>query len=430
MAGVAAIFTLLLPAVADAAQKPDSVAVIERGTDGVEGWDVIEFPFRVLTLPLSAAGWGVVALIGVAERGHWVPWLAYYNRQLTERGIHVSLGGQGSNSGSGGELLLGIEPRAGSAWANVRGGATVKGYWRTRAEIGVGALDATRTAGSAVGLRAFGSVEHRAEDEFFGIGRRSVEAGRSDYELDRYSAGAELGIAPIDGLEVGIRGSWDRSDAGRGSDDRRPDVDLAFSREAIPGFGRREDYLSIGAAATWRSGHPHAIERGGRWASVGYRWNASDTEGAADFGRLSGSAGIDLPFDYRIRSVALAVYYESLRPAGAGEIAFYNLPTLGGTDLPSYRADRFRDRDLLLGQAEYRFRLWDDPRGRAALDASFFLYGGMVARNLSSEFRFDRLRESYGIRLSLLDETSRLAQLLLALGGERTQLLLDFRLGS
>ena len=146
--------------------------------------------------------------------------------------------------------------------------------------------------------------------------------------------------------------------------------------------------------------------------------------------RVTASAGIDLPFDRRIRSLALAIFYESLRPSGDGEVAFYRLPKLGGRrTLPSFRSDRFRDRDLIVGQAEYRYRLWDDPRGRAGLDASFFLYGGMVARSLSSEFRFNRLEKSYGVALSLLAQTGELARLSLGLGGELTTVRFTFGVG-
>ncbi len=422
------LLTFGLPSIGQA--QEDSVAVIERGTPGVEGWDILEFPFKVVEFPLYLVGSGLTALAGVADRGHWIPWLVYYNEQLNNTGIYPSFGGQGPNSGTGGTLLLGVPPRDRSVWANVHGGATVKQYRRAQARIGYGPAGVEHVEGPAFGVHALGLAEHRAEDEFFGIGRNSRKEARSDFDLDRYQVGGLFAVIPTSHLELEVSGGWERSEAGQGNDDRIPDIDSTFAPQEIPGFDVEEDYFSIGASAAWRVGYPHAMERGGHWASVGYRWNQSDTDGAADFGRFTASAGIDLPFDHRIRSLALSIYYESLRPNGDGEVAFYRLPALGGaTNLPSYRADRFRDRDLILGQAEYRYRLWDDSRGRSALDASFFLYGGMVARRLSSEFSFDRLQESYGFALSLLTETSRLAHLALALGGERTTVRLTFGLG-
>ncbi len=411
-------------------QQEDSITVIERGTGGLEGWDILEAPFWVITFPLYLLGAGLEGLSGVAERGHWIPWLVYYNQQLNDRGIYPALGGQGPNSGTGGSVLLGVPGTERSFWAFLKGGGSVKNYWRAQARVGYGALDVEQAEGPAFGVGAFGSAEHRPEDEFFGIGRESREEDRSDFQLDRYEVGGELAFIPARHLGLAVNGGWMRRQAEAGQDDRLPDVDSTFAPAEIPGFDEEQDYFFVGASAAWRVGFPHALERGGRWASVGYRWNQSDTDGAADFGRFRASAGIDLPFDHRIRSLYLAISYESLRPDGDGEVAFYRLPALGGaTNLPSYRADRFRDRDLILGQAEYRYRLWDDSRGRSALDASFFLYGGMVARRLSSEFRFDRLQESYGFALSLLTEASRLAHLALALGGERTTIRLTFGLG-
>ncbi len=411
--------------------EEDSIAVIERGTAGVEGWDILEFPFRVAAFPLYIFATGLETLSGVAERGHWIPWFVYYNEQLNDRGIYPAVGGQGPNSGTGGELLLGVPPTERSFWAFVKGGGTVKQYWRAQARVGYGALDVEQGEGPAFGVQALGLAEQRAEDEFFGIGRvESSDTLRSDFELDRYEVGGELAFIPARHLGLAVNGGWMRGEAGPGRDDRRPDVDSLFAAEEIPGFNEEQDYFFIGASAAWRVGFPHALERGGHWASVGYQLNQSDTDGAADFGRFTASAGIDLPFDHRIRSLYLAIFYESLRPDGDGEVAFYHLPRLGGrSTLPSFRSDRFRDRDLILGQAEYRHRLWDDPRGNSGLDASFFLYGGMVARSLSSEYRFNDLEESYGVALSLITHTGELARLSLALGGERTRVRFTFGVG-
>ncbi len=411
-------------------QEEDSITVIERGTGGLEGWDIFEFPFNVAALPLYLVAAGVEGLSGVAERGHWIPWLVYYNQQLNDRGLYPAVGGQGPNSGTGGELLLGVPPAERSFWAFVKGGGTVKEYWRAQGRVGYGELDVEQGEGPAFGVQALGVAEQRAEDEFFGIGRESSEDDRSDFELDRYEVGGEVAFIPARHVGLAVNGGWMRDEAKPGNDDRRPNVESIFAPAGIPGFEEEQDYFFIGASAAWRVGFPHALERGGRWASVGYQWNESDTDGAADFGRFRASAGIDLPFDHRIRSLYLAIFYESLRPDGDGEVAFYRLPKLGGRGtLPSFRSDRFRDRDLILGQAEYRYRVWDDPRGNSGLDASLFLYGGMVAQSLNSEYRFNDLEESYGVALSLITQTAELARLSLALGGERTRVRFTFGVG-
>ncbi len=53
----------------------------------------------------------------------------------------------------------------------------------------------------------------------------------------------------------------------------------------------------------------------------------------------------------------------------------------------------------------------------------------MVARSLSSEYRFNDLEESYGVALTLITHTGELASLSLALGGERTRVRFTFGAG-
>ena len=164
--------------------------------------------------------------------------------------------------------------------------------------------------------------------------------------------------------------------------------------------------------------------------TLGYRWNPSETDGPPHFGKLTAGAGIDIPFDHGIRSLNLAISYESLRPRGDGEVAFYYLPALGGPrTLPAYRARRFRDRDALLGQAEYRYRLWDGPGGRMGVDATIFAYGGMVAQSMSDEFSFDALHPDFCLALRLLSTERPIAYLSVSAGDEGVRVHFTFRLG-
>jgi hypothetical protein len=75
----------------------------------------------------------------------------------------------------------------------------------------------------------------------------------------------------------------------------------------------------------------------------------------------------------------------------AGEILpFYILPALGGQLLRGYAIDRFRDRDLFVVNAEYRWYVF------GALDAALFYDAGTIAPQFSELAHAD-LKTSYGI---------------------------------
>jgi outer membrane protein assembly factor BamA len=74
-----------------------------------------------------------------------------------------------------------------------------------------------------------------------------------------------------------------------------------------------------------------------------------------------------------------------------GEVPFYFQRTLGGPDdLRGFRRFRFRDRNLLLLQAEYRWEIF------TAVDGAIFYDTGKVASR-SEDLTLDDLESNYGI---------------------------------
>jgi outer membrane protein assembly factor BamA len=82
----------------------------------------------------------------------------------------------------------------------------------------------------------------------------------------------------------------------------------------------------------------------------------------------------------------------SMSDADAGqEVPFYLMRTLGGPDdLRGFRQYRFRDRNLLLLQAEYRWEVF------TAMDAAIFYDAGKVSAR-RRDLNFDGLERDYGI---------------------------------
>ncbi len=407
----------------------DSIAVVERGTPSVDGWDVAEFPFKVATAPLYLLVLGLEQASQVADNVRFLRWIGHVNRELNRRSVYPTVAALGTGSGTGAALLLGQPSRDRAPWVHVRGGMTLKSYWRLQIRAGYGPEfllpgHPQKFAANAVGLR-----EHRHQDEFSGIGYNSREEDRSDYELDQRLVGAELGLAATRSIVLRLSFDWSEVETGPGNNARLPSVDSIFAPEEIPRFGATDRYISVGGAAGWFKRDPGLLP-GQRWLRLGLRWNESDTDGAADFSEIDASVGAIIPFYHDSRSLALEIDYATARPSGGGAIPFYRLPTLGGTpSLPAYRTGRFRDRDLIRGRVEYTYRIWLGPRDTYLLAASVFLHGGMVAHNLTDDFRFSRLKPSLGFALSTLTLTGSGARLEFAGGDEGLRVNFTFLAG-
>ncbi len=428
--GLISTLILVLPTTARAQETAaDSIVVIERGTASVDGWDVAEFPFKVVTAPLYLLVLGLEQASQVADDLRFLRWIGEVNQELNRRSVYPTVAALGTGSGTGVALLVGQPSRDRAPWAHARGGVTFKSYWRVLVRAGYGPESLMPGRPQTFAANAVGSFEHRHQDEFSGLGHDSREEDRSNYELDQRLVGAELGFAPVRSTVLRLSLDWSEVETGPGNNTRLPTIDSIFAPEEVPRFGATDRYISVGGAAEWFKRDPGLLP-GQRWLRLGLRWNASDSDGAADFAEIEASVGAVIPFHYDTQSLALEIGYQTARPSGDGDVPFYRLPTLGGTpSLPAYRTGRFRDRDSILGRVEYSYRIWLGPRETSVLATSIFLHGGMVAHNLADDFTFGRLRPSLGIALSTLTLTGSGARLEFAGGDEGLRVNFTFLAG-
>lgn len=404
LAGLAALW-LFLPLLCPA---QDSIAVVDRGMPPPRVWSVIEFPFKLLEAPLAVVGGMVGWLADRAERGRWVSTAQRVQGSVAKRGVRPSVGGQGPNSGLGPTATVGWWPRgANGRFALLQGGVTQRGYWLGQVRTGAG--------GFAASVR----VEEHSRDMFFGIGNGTQEADWSDYRLHRVSAGARLATRPAASFRLMAALEWSRSNTSAGNDAAHINIDSAFSSAERPGFGIVYQAISLSGGLEYHAGAPHAIERRGSWIATQYRWSGSRTSGVADFGVWRAGGGFELPFDHRRRSVVLALSLESLRPTSSGLVPFYVLPTLGGArSLPSFRSERFRDRDALIGTLEYRYRVWSEPDDALWIDAVMFTNAGVVAPRVFHALPTARVHQSTGVAIAVLGRGAALGRIGVSKGAD------------
>jgi len=403
-AGLAALwltFPLLSPA-------QDSIVVVDRGTPAPRIWSIVTFPLKVLEAPFAVAGGVAGWLADRAEQGRWLPAAQRLREAAAKRGVRPIVGGQGPNSGLGPSATLGWWPHGERGrFALFRAGLTQRGYWLNEVRAGTDLLD--------VGVR----VEERSRDMFFGIGNATSETDWTDYRIHRVSTGTHLKVRPAASWQLTAALEWSRTKTWAGTDRAHVDIDSAFPSAARPGFGILYQAISVAGGFRYGAGAPHAIERHGRWIAALYRWTGSRTNAVADFGIWRMGAGFELPFDHRRRSVVLGLSLESLRPTSAGVVPFYELPTLGGPQsLPSFRSQRFRDRDALLGTFEYRYRLWSEPGDAIWIDGVVFTDAGVVAPHVFDGLTTARVHQSTGFAIAVLGRGADLGRIAISKGAD------------
>lgn len=405
---------LLWPSAPAAAQ--DTALVVREVHGGPStAYRVVTFPVEVAKFPLVVFGAGLRETLTWAETQQILGRFGEAQAWLAARGFAVRAGGLGEHSGFG----------AGLAWAWPRSGPVVP-----EASVAIthwGYMDhrvALRWAPSgAVGVRLGAGFDRNTRDEFYGIGGDAPRDGRSDFQREEWSAGAEARIVTARRLSIGLGAGWRSETVERGTHSGLPDTQDLFTAETAPGLLGTLEFLRYGLALTWDARDLPADPRSGAYLSASGAYYDGTAGTDARFVKLHAEARGYLPLGGLRRVLALRVATELTRPDGDGPIPFYLLSSLGGgASLRGFEGGRFHDRDALLLTAEYRYRIWREHRGRAGVDLALFLDEGAVVRSLSRDLRGARFHPSWGLGLQAATTQAVLLRVELARSPEQTRL--------
>ncbi|MBI3050791.1 MAG: BamA/TamA family outer membrane protein [Acidobacteria bacterium] len=227
------------------------------------------------------------------------------------------------------------------------------------------------------------------EEDFFGLGRDSRRADHVRYRLQNTTAGATGGVQPWRWLTLGGGLNYLTPRVSTTRDGRR--IDALFNDASAPGLRAQPDFVRYEAFAALNYREPRGNpRRGGRYALSVQRFDdASDDR--YSFSRVEADLQqyISLLRDRRVLGLHALVSTSDAAPGR--EVPFYLQRTLGGPDdLRGFRRFRFRDRHMLLLQAEYRWEIF------TAVDGAIFYDAGMVAPRLE-ELNLQDLESDYGI---------------------------------
>ncbi len=303
------------------------------------------------------------------------------------RGVHLVFGGLQTGSG----FALGAEfrqERLARGIVDLRVGArgSLHAYEKWEFQIGM-----PRLHNEHVFLDFTATYRNYPQSRYFGIGPRSRKADRTNFRLEDTTYLGSLGLKWKRWFRVGMRGGIIAANTGPGTDSRYASTETVFRPSNTPALDFQPDHYQVGAFAQmdWRD-EPGNPRSGGNYL---VQWNlfGDRNQSLYTFRRYEAEFQQYVPFFNRRRVIAFRAR-TSLTDTSPGQtVPFYMMPTLGGSeDLRGFREFRFRDKNLMVYNLEYRWEVF------SGLDMALFGDAGKVFGN-RSDFSLDKLEGAYGI---------------------------------
>jgi hypothetical protein len=347
--------------------------------------------------------------------------------------VHPVIGGVASGGGLG--FGIGYESPDDERWyQEAEAMITVRRYWTMEGEVG------RRSTSRRSQVGVFGGVRDMNRIDFFGIGPRSDFDDRTAFSLRETTIGTRGWHRVTNAVRIGGGAALYLPQLGRGANRTVPSIEERFAQSTIPGFsaehtfGRYRGFVDYTYPAladpdsddanTYRGAYQAALELVRDYDSRQHNFHRWETEvqqripGFRPGQRLTlhgffatTNTGGDVPF------------YMLYTLGGSGGLKAFR-PDLLGTDgtratLRGFRNYRFRDRDLVLMQAEYRIPLTRNVHSTVFVDT------GQVAPRRSD--LFNDLKTSTGFSLSYMHKGRTLGRMDVGFGGgEGVQLFWSF----
>jgi len=323
--------------------------------------------------------------------------------------VHPVVGGVAS----GGWLGFGVgydSPKGEQWYRNAEGIVTVRRYWAFEAEVG------RRSLSQHAQLGVFGAARHMSRLDYYGIGPTTVFDNRSTFRLRETTIGTRGWFHPVPVVRVGGSAAIYKPAVGPGAPNSVPLIEEVFSADSVPGlsaqptFGRYRAFAELLYPVFRASDIRNGDESGYRGAyQVALEAVRDHDTGRHDFHRWETEVQQRIPGFRPGHRLTLHGFFVNTNNA---DVPFYMLYTLGGSGgLKSFRPDllgtdgtratlrgfrnfRFRDRDLVLMQAEYRIPIVN------RVHATVFVDSGQVAPRTSE--LFNDLKTGTGFSLSYM----------------------------
>ena len=334
--------------------------------------------------------------------------------------LHPVVRGVASGGGVGAGIGYNF-PALGRWETSAEAVATVYGFWSTGVTT---TRETPRTR-----LTAYGRVRDMGALSFFGPGTNSAVDNRTLFGLRDPVAGVVGSVRLSPWVIAGARIEEMWPQVSGASSTRFPSTETRFGEAEAPGiadqprFGRYHAFVDLISDA----GPAGTLYQGGK-TRIGYGVFDDQQFDRYDVRR------IDVETQHRFtlfgphRVLTLHGWVSTTDTSTGHEVPFFLQNTLGGkgliqsvdesllgtdgTDatLRGFRTFRFRDRHLLLLQAEYRWPLW------GPIDATVFVDAGKVTPR-RSDLSFSDLKRSYGFSLGAMRGANTAVRMDVGFGG-------------
>jgi hypothetical protein len=311
--------------------------------------------------------------------------LANRAEDLLASGLKLHPFFQSAYSGGGFTLGLGYAQHLGAYnFLDFRGSYTITNYKRIEAEF-----RAPRLFNRRGDLSVIGGWREATQVGFYGIGMDTSLDDKTNYLFRQPYASATLTLKPTRRyltLRLGEELSEWAQRTGRGSD---PSVETVFTPETLPGLGATVQYLHTQGSLgfDWRTS-PGYTRRGGYYGVTFHDYSDRDDE--FGFKQVDYEVIQHFPILREAWVISLRGFAETAFDKENQDIPFFMLPSVGGgSSLRAFSSWRFRDRNSLLFQAEWRIMV------NRFLDTAVFYDAGKVTKR-TADFDFNGLKSDYG----------------------------------
>jgi hypothetical protein len=267
---------------------------------------------------------------------------------------------------------------------DVRGSYSILGYKRFEAEFMAPRLFQRRAE-----LSVLGGYREATQVAFYGLGTDSVRSHRVNYLFKQPYLSGIMTVWPMRKLLM-LRGGaevtqWTQN-PGEGS---FPSIETVYTPQTLDGLGAQVKYLHTQGTVgfDWRPARDYA-RRGGFYGVTLHDYKDSDE--AFGFRQVDYEVVQHFPILREAWAISLRGLAQATMLKGDQTIPFFLLPSLGGGhNMKGYESYRFRDRNSLLLQAEWRIMV------NRFMDTALFYDAGKVAAH-TSDLDLQGLTHDYG----------------------------------
>jgi len=289
-------------------------------------------------------------------------------------------------SGGGFTLGLGYTHFVSSYnYVDVRGSYTIKGYKLAEAEFTAPRLFRRRGT-----LTLLGGWREATQVRFYGLGGDTSLDDRTDYSFKQPYGSASLEVRPTRRLLM-LRGGLELSEwSQHPTKGTFASVETKYTPATLPGLGARATYLhSEGTVGLdWRTS-PGYSRRGGFYGVTFHDY--ADNDKQFGFQQVDYQVIQHIPILREAWVITLRGLAQTALAKDDQEIPFFLMPSVGGgSTLRGFTSWRYRDKNSLVAQAEWRIMV------NRFLDMAFFYDAGKVTSR-RSDLDFKGLQSDYGL---------------------------------